>query len=266
VDGFYATAYQGINVYAGLDVAGPPNGYYVEWRGDPGVSLYASVNDCSSFSDVLMTRAYGWIPPTTNPRPLAEDYYWAIRSGTGFTEITNVNDVDTGDVIALRYPASDADTGHVAWIDAPPSAFAGPPEEPGLSGYAVTVVDSSNDFHDGANGPSTAADNRYLGLLSDGSQCATDLQCLDLYGQNATCNSTELSEFVDGGTVPFSVCAYSGVGRGQMRLFADSTGTIQGYSWSPDAYSSFYPRPNPLPAQGASFPSNDIVVGRYVGQ
>jgi hypothetical protein len=264
VAGFYGTPFQGVNVYAGRNQEGAPGGYYLQLRGEPGVEVYASVNDCSSFSDLLMKRSYGWVPPTQRTRPLAQDYYWAIRNGVHFTEITNVNDIRTGDVIALKYPANDSDTGHVAWVDAAPVVFTGPPGEPGLTGYAVTVIDSSDAFHDGPTGPTAEADNRYLGLLAGGKTCTTDLECLDLYGQNATCNSMTLFAIVDGGTVPHSVCSYTGVGRGQMRLYADATGKIAGFSWSPNRSSTFMPRPDPLPVQGQTFIGRDVVVGRYV--
>jgi hypothetical protein len=267
VAGFYAGQFQGTNVYAGLDQAGRPGGYYLELRGDPGVDLYASVNDCSSFSDLLMRRAHGWVPPTTSLRPLAQDYYWAIRNGVRFMEITNVNDIQPGDVMALKYPANDANTGHVAWIDAAPQMFTGPPNEPGLTAYTVAVVDSSNAFHDGPMGPTTMDDDRYLGTLSGGRACTQDIECLDKYGANATCNSITLfTTLADGGSGPYSVCSLTGVGRGQMRLFADASGTIKGYSWSPNRYSTFNPRPDPLPiTPGDVFPSNDVVVGRYTG-
>jgi hypothetical protein len=255
VAGFYGTAYEGINAYSNTDSPGLPNGYYAQWRGDPGVSMFANVSDCSSFSDILLSRSYGWTPPTTNPRPLAEDYYWAIRGGNGFAPIANVNDIQAGDVIALLYPPGGTYTGHVAWIDARPQPFSGAPQEPGLSQFVVTVIDSDNGFHDGPSGPSTAADGRYLGRLSDGSQCTTDTQCITMCGPNAVCDTTSL--------ISDSVCALTGVGRGQMRLFADSTGTIQGHTWSPNTESVFYPRPSPPPVQGGTFTGEDIVVGRY---
>jgi hypothetical protein len=257
VDGFYGTvAYQGIDVYSNTNTAGSPDGYYTQWRGDPGVSLFGNESDCSSFSDTLMNRSYGWIPATNNPRPLAEDYYWAIRNGQGFTEITQVSDIAVGDVIALLYPPGAQDTGHVAWIDALPQAFSGSPDETGLSQWVVTVIDSTNGFHDGVSGPSTQADDRYLGAPTNGGPC-TDTQCRTLYGPNALCNTTSL--------ISYDVCSYMGVGRGQMRFYVDATGTIQGHTWDPNPLSTFYARPSPLPAQGGTFTGEDIVVGRYSG-
>jgi hypothetical protein len=255
VEGFYGTPYGSTNRYSNTDEAGAPNGYYTVWRGDPGVTSFANVSDCSSFSDTLLTRSYGWIPATTSSRPHAVDYYWAIRQGAGFMEITNVGDIQVGDVIALLYPPGSTDTGHVAWIAGAPAAFAGPPDEPGLTGYAVTVIDSTNGFHDGASGPSVTADDRFLGLLSDGGQCSSDVQCITLYGPNALCNTTQL--------ISYDVCSLMGVGRGQMRLYADASGTIQGHTWSPNSESTYYPRPNPLPTAGGSFTGEDVVVGRY---
>jgi hypothetical protein len=257
VAGFYGSPqYQATNRYSNTDTAGFPDGYYTQWRGDPGVTLFGNVSDCSSFSDGLLSRSYAWLPPTANPRPLADDYYWTIRGSHGFSQITTVGDIQVGDVIVLLYAPGGADTGHVAWIDALPQAFDGAPEEAGLSQFVVTVIDSTNGFHDGQDGPTPAADDRYLGRLTNGDECTSDTQCITLYGPNAQCNSTQL--------ISDSVCALSGIGKGQMRLFADSSGTIQGHTWSPNAESTFYPRPNPLPTQGGTFVGEDILVGRYV--
>jgi hypothetical protein len=243
VAGFYGTAaYQGRNAYSNTDTAGFPNGYYVQWRGDPGVTLFGNVSDCSAFSDILMQRSYGWTPSTKHPRPLADDYYWAIRNGHGFTQIETVADIHVGDTIALLYAPGAADTGHVAWIDALPQGFSGAPDEQGLTQYVVTVIDSTNGFHDGVSGPSTQADDRYLGRPTGGGQCTSDTQCISLYGPNALCNTTQL--------ISDAVCSLMGVGRGQMRLYVDSTGAIQGHTWSPNTLSTFYPRPNPLPTPG----------------
>jgi hypothetical protein len=251
VKGFYGNAsHQGTNIYSNTNTAGFPDGYYTQWRGDPGVSLFGNLSDCSSFSDTLMKRSYGWIPATTSPRPRAEDYYWAIRGGQGFAEVDDVHDIEVGDVLTLLYPPGATDTGHVAWIDALPEPFSGAPVEEGLSAFVVTVIDSTPGFHDGPLGPSTTADDRYLGT-----SCTSDLQCISIYGPNALCNTTQL--------VDDSVCSLTGVGRGQMRLYVDASGVIQGHTWSPDAESTFYPRPSPLPVKGGTFAGEDIVVGHY---
>jgi hypothetical protein len=252
VKGFYgSTKYQGINVYSNTDTSGFPNGYHIQWHSDPGAPLYNNVSDCSSFSDMLLQRSYGWIPATTNPRPKAEDYYWAIRNAQGFAEIGDIHDIQVGDVLTLLYPPGETDTGHVAWIDSMPQAFSGAPAEEGLSAYVVWVIDSTSGFHDGPTGPTTAADDRYLGT----SGCTSDNQCITLYGPNALCNTTQL--------IDDAVCSLTGVGRGQMRLYVDASGTIQGHTWSPDALSTFYSRPSPLPTKGGSFTGEDVVVGRY---
>jgi len=252
IKGFFgSTSYQGVDVYSNTDKSGFPDGYYIQWRGDPGASLYSSVSDCSSFSDMLLTRSYGWIPATTNPRPLAEDYYWGIRGGQGFAEVDDIHEVQVGDVLALLYPPGEMDTGHVAWVDSAPQAFSGPPSEEGLSAYVFWVIDSTPGFHDGPTGPTTTADDRYLGT----SGCTSDNQCITSYGPNALCNTTQL--------IDDAVCSLTGVGRGQMRLYVDSSGTIQGHTWSPDALSTFYPRPSPLPTKGGTFTGEDVVVGRY---
>jgi hypothetical protein len=257
VAGWYQTSYRGTNVYSHVDGVGYPNGYYTQWRGDPGITLYANVTDCSSFSDVLLTRAFGWGPPTTNPRPLAADYYWAIRNAVRFEEIDDVNELEVGDVLTLLYGTtdSDGDTGHVAWVDALPQPYSDGPIETNLSQFAITIVDSADGFHYAPPDNAANQDDRYLGTL-DGGQCTTDAECIVEYGSNAVCNSTSTDE---------SLCAYTGVGRGQLRLYADASGNIAGYTWGTSNGSVFYPRPDPVPAQGVAFSGRDIVAGRYVG-
>jgi hypothetical protein len=257
VAGWYGTAYRGENRYDHVSSPGAPNGYYTAWRGDPGVTLFANVTDCSSFSDVLLSRLYGWTPPTTNPRPLAADYYWAVRGTDHFTPVTTVGDIRVGDVIALLYGTTDSsgDTGHVAWVDALPSPSTGGPVETGLSQLTVTVIDSADGFHF-AEPDDPLQDDRYLGPIAGGAPCATDTQCVTLFGPYAVCDDWQL----DGGV---GACAFTGVGRGQMRLYADATGAVAGYAWGTSPGSTFYGRPSPLPAMGAGFTGRDIVVGRY---
>lgn len=252
IDGWFGSANRGINRYDHIDTAGYPSGYYVQWSGDPGVTQFGNVSDCSSFSDVLMLRAYDWIPPTTHPRPLAEDYYWAIRNGVHFTPIARVGDIAVGDVIALLYGDTDSqgDSGHVAWIDAVPVSYSDGPAETGLSQFAVTVDDSADGFH---HSPDTAnQDDRYLGSAA----CATDAQCVSQYGANSVCDSWQME--------PANVCAFTGAGRGRMRLYADPSGNVVGYTWSTSAASTYYARPSPAPESGVVFTGRDIVIGRYL--
>jgi hypothetical protein len=238
--------------------AGYPGGYYTVWRGDPGISLFGNVTDCSSFSDVLLTRSFGWLPPTTSPRPLAEDYYWAIRQGSRLQEITLAGELHVGDLVALLYGTADAggDTGHVAWIDALPESYTDAPTESGLTQLAVTIIDSADGFHYAPAANAVHQDDRYLGALAGTAMCTTDAQCVAVYGASATCNTTSLESQ--------ALCAYIGVGRGQMRLYVDATGAIAGYTWGTSSASTFYGRPSPLPTKGAAFTGRDIVAARYV--
>jgi hypothetical protein len=238
-----------------VSTPGSPSGYYVEWRGDPGVTLFSAVSDCSSFSDVLLQKVYGWVPPTQHPRPLAEDYYWAIRNGTRFTLITAAAQLQRGDTIAILYGTSDSggDSGHVAWIDDAPVADTTGPSETGLTQLLVPIIDSAYGFHyaPSANPPQ---DDRYLGLLNGNAQCTTDQDCITKYGTGAVCDNWQLSS---------AACTYTGVGRGRLRLYVDGSGAIAGYTWSPSTGSTFYGRPSPLPSQGVAFTGRDIVVGRF---
>lgn len=263
VEGWYGTPFHGVNRYEQLNEAGYPNGYYTLWRGDPGVTLFANVTDCSGFSNVLMTRAFGWLPSAIHDRPEAEDYYWAIRTGDHFAAVENVSEVDVGDVIALLYSSPDAagNTGHVAWVDVLPEPYSGgpirDPGEPNLTQLAVAVIDSSSDFHYAPPGSTFPQDDRYLGPIAGGGQCATDGECIARYGQGAVCE-TELSMGPE--------CAFTGIGRGRMRLYVDASGSVAGYTWGTSEDSTFYARPDPVPQRGAAFSGRDIVIGRYTAQ
>lgn len=259
VAGWYGTAYRGTNLYSHVDTAGAPGGYYTQWRGDPGVTLFANVTDCSSFSDVLMTRVHGWVPSTTGPRPLAADYYWAIRGGGRFTQIASVTDLEVGDVVALLYGTTDSsgDSGHVAWVDSLPQPYSDGPVEPGLDQYSVTIIDSADGFHFAPTGNAANQDDRYLGNLADGGPCTSDAECVADYGPSAVCDTWQLASA--------TACAFTGVGRGQLRLYADSTGALAGYTWGTSDGSTFYPRPTPLPRAGEAFTGRDVVAGRYSG-
>jgi hypothetical protein len=251
VDGWLASTARGVDRYELLGNAGYPDGYYVQWADDPGVTQYASVTDCSGFSNVLLERSYGWLPPTSHSRPLAEDYYWAIRGGDHFSELTNIADLVPGDTIALLYGKLDdpTDTGHVAWIDAAPVPYDGMPVEAGLSQFAVTVVDSDDGFHAAPGTDTTNQDDRYLGAGS----CDSDSDCTAQYGPNAVCDTWQLA---------VNVCAYTGIGRGRLRIYADAGGAIAGYTWATEDTSVFYTKLVPAPTT-AEFSGRDIVVGRY---
>ncbi len=255
VAGWYGGGARGTNVYSHVSSPGAPDGYYVEWASDPGSAVFASQSDCSSFSDVLLMRAYDWVPATTHSRPLAEDYYWAIRTGDRFTAVASARDIAVGDTIALLYGSSDAggDTGHVAWVDAVPEPYVDAPEEAGLTQLSVTIVDSSHGFHYARQADVARQDDRYLGALPSGSDCASDGDCITAFGPSAVCDTWTLSH---------PVCATTGVGRGRLRLYVDASGSVAGYTWGTSSGSTFYPRPSPLPMPGTVFDGRDIVIGR----
>jgi hypothetical protein len=250
IDGWIASTDRGVDRYTRLDEPGYPDGYYVQWADDPGITQFASITDCSGFSNVLMARSYGWLPSTTHSRPLAEDYYWSIRNTDHFTQLTNVADIAAGDTIALLYGKLDDPTssGHVAWVDAAPVPYAGEPTEPGLSQFAITVVDSDGGFHAAPVRDVADQDDRYLST-----PCEHDDECIAQFGANAVCDSWQLAT---------SVCAFTGIGRGQLRIYADAAGAIAGYTWATENSSPFYPAIVP-PPKSAEFSGRDLVVGRY---
>ena len=256
VAGWYGGGLRGVNRYAHGSVPGGVDGFYTVWATDPGATAYENVTDCSNFSDVLFQRAYGWWPPTTHARPLAEDFYWAVRDGNHFVSVDRASELRVGDVIALLYGASDGgDTGHVAFVDALPEPFDGAPVVAGLTQLVVSIVDSSHGFHGATASDAAHQDLRRLGPPAGTPTCTTDDECVAQYGASAVCNTW---------TSTSAVCAYTGIGRGRMRLYVGADGRIAGYTWANNTGSTFYPRPSPLPSSGSPFVGRDIVVGRYL--
>ena len=227
-----------------------PNGYahesqggalYTLWADDPNSNnLYSNQSDCSFFGGTtLFKKSYGWSDAglarwlcqgaCPSARPQAFHYHDAILASNHFTPVTNVNSVASGDLIALKYYDTNADTGHLMWVDAAPALHCSScaPIE-----WSVPVIDSSSSYHG-------TGDTRYVGT-----SCSSDADCSA--NPYAACNQATLK------------CAYTGVGRGILRLYADGSGAILGYSWSASSDSTRYLNSD-SPLQ------RHIVVGRYDG-
>ena len=117
---------------------------------------------CSSFQTQVFEKAYGlreadiarWFG-LSNPQ--AKDYYEAIAAHRGFAQVTRVDDLQPGDIVAVNYGPGHKPTGHVMMIDRAPARHRPTsPVEPGLMQYEVAVIDSSHSGHG-------ALDTRFAG-------------------------------------------------------------------------------------------------------
>jgi hypothetical protein len=185
----------------------------VYWKGVGGQKQYRSFADCSGFLNRLLPQAYGLSDADLNrwlkikspaKRPLARDYFQAIKDGNKFQAVTKIPDVRAGDIIAIKYLPGDPNndernSGHVLLAAARPKARAATePKRDNTQQWSVKVFDQSNSGH----GP---ADTRYGGKDKDGKP-----------------------QFKDG------------LGQGVFRLYTDRDGNVTGHTWSLGPKSVFY--------------------------
>ncbi len=111
---------------------------------------------CGTFINNLLLHTYNWTPSTfTNwmgtTSPYAETYYAAIVAQNNFTRINNIQQVQPGDIIAIKYLDAGT-TGHAMMVDSIARAHAAlSPIVAGTTQYAVTVIDSSSGSHGAAD-------------------------------------------------------------------------------------------------------------------
>jgi MYXO-CTERM domain-containing protein len=168
---------------------------YITWAGTSSKARTV----CGTFVTNLLKHSYGWTDSTFSSwfgttSPYATDYHDAIVSGNGFTQITNITQVQPGDIIAVKYPPGSGVTGHAMMVDS--VARAESSKSPSVSGttqYAVTVIDSSSSHHG-------SSDTR------------------------VTNPST----------------THNGVGKGDIRVYVDSSQQPVGYSWSNESGSPYF--------------------------
>lgn len=207
------------------------------WAGDSGSNdQYSNRSDCSFYVNTTFERSYSWtnsglvnwLCDGVGTRARAKHYHDTIVAADHFSQITDINSVAKGDLIAFKYYDGSSNTGHVMWADGTPTVHCSgcSPKE-----YKILVIDSSNSYHG-------TADTRYIG-----GTCTTDADCSA--NDYAICSGT-------------GKCAYSGLGRGTLRLYVDSNDEVIGYSWSTASNSTRYLNTDsPL--------LRHIVIGRYDG-
>ena len=99
-------------------------------------------------------------------RPHAEDYYELIMRQDGFKRISRLQDVQPGDIIAIRYPPGSGDTGHVMLIDASP-ILRNRDTAPLIDRtrqWEVIVIDSSKSPHGTSDTRYLASGKKYDGV------------------------------------------------------------------------------------------------------
>lgn len=178
----------------------------IQWQGVNGATQYKAFTDCSGLVTALITQTYG----TTNNQliswfgtkgPRAAHYYSKTVETDGFTRITDMNNVQRGDIIAIRYtnvPFTNTSqaSGHVAIVaEVPTQTTAFNPIIAGTTQWTVRILDSSSSGHGRTDTRYITATNTYRG----------------------------------------------GVGRGNMRIYTNSTtGQIVGYTWSDVSGSTYF--------------------------
>lgn len=127
---------------------------FIKWKGENGADTYESRVDCSGLLNDLLERSYGltsrdfeyWLGKR---RPLAADYFDAIKQQSNFRRILMIRDVRAGDIIAIRYPpGTNENSGHIMVIAGTPiPRKATKPEIDGTEQWEVSVIDSSESGH-----------------------------------------------------------------------------------------------------------------------
>ncbi len=172
----------------------------VTWAGQNGATTYQCHTDCSGLVNSLLTQTYGYT--STNfltwwnvSRPLAQTYHDAIAAKNKFLRRTNISQIVQGDYIAIKYPTTETNTGHIMMVVLPPVLRASTsPLINGTKQYDVMIIDCSNSGHG-------STDTRYITATGTFNQ---------------------------------------GVGRGVFRIYTNSKGVIQGYTWSTYSNSVYY--------------------------
>lgn len=186
---------------------------YIYWASVNGATSYENRTQCSSFVTRLLKQAYNWSDNDFSAwfgsiSPTAATYHDAIAAQNSFSLIQNINDIQSGDIIAVKYTDDPTSTGHV--MIAKSTATLRTSTLPTVNStlqYTIDVIDSSKSGHG-------TTDTR---LMADGTWD-------------------------------------TGAGMGKLRLYADSNGTVVGYSWSIAKNSIYYDQQS----------GHHLVIGRLV--
>jgi len=113
----------------------------------------ASHTDCSGFIDHLLMHVDGYTADDFRRwfgkgRPTADRYHDAIADGHGFVAVRSIDELRSGDLIAIKYLTRHDNTGHVMLVaEAPRRRMPTPPLLDGTTQWSVAVIDSSESGH-----------------------------------------------------------------------------------------------------------------------
>ncbi len=180
----------------------------VKWKGENGAVAAEAHTDCSGFINSLILHSYPqytadalkkWLG---KPRPTADSYYEAMVAQKGFTRITKIDDIQPGDMIAMKYPPGSGNTGHIVVVRSPPRPrAASAPLVAGTDQWEVSIIDSSMSGH-GKTDTRRKDDGTYRNGLGSG--------ILRLYSKSGIAigyswSVLAASEFNDGKTKPMAI-------------------------------------------------------------
>lgn len=185
---------------------------HIEWEAD-----HCSARTvCSSFTTLLIEHTYGWTGKDIrvwldSTHPEADAYHDAIIARHRFKRIVHVTALRPGDILAVKYADHHVSKNGV--------------EDTGHVMIVAAAPQSMNDRK-----PVVAGTRQYLVTVIDSSASG--------HGPNDTRHQPN-GRFT------------GGIGRGEMRLYADTSGRIAGYTWSSTTNSAYY-----------TTPDRDMVAGR----
>lgn len=141
-----------LNVSAAYNVyGGNPN--YIKWPGINNAVNYENRTECASFVTRVLKQAYGltdsdfkaWMGSAS---PTAAKYHDVINAANRFQPLVNILDLRAGDLIAVKYPAGSAVSGHtMIALGIANLRTSTAPLVDGTYQYEVPVVDSSQSGH-----------------------------------------------------------------------------------------------------------------------
>lgn len=126
---------------------------YIDWSGVNDASAYANRTQCSSFVTGILKQSYSWSDSDFRSwfgysNPTAEVYHDTIEAQNGFSLIQNISDIQSGDIIAIKYLDDSSVTGHVMIAKTAATVrVATLPIIDNTLQYEIEVMDSSYSGH-----------------------------------------------------------------------------------------------------------------------
>ncbi len=152
------------NIYSTLN-----SGDLITWAGVNGATIYYCKTDCSGLLKNLLKQTYGYTDTyfrtwTGTSNPYAVTFYNEIRAKDHFSQVLAVGSIIRGDIIAIKYPSTSSNTGHIMLVASTPVLRTSTaPLISGTKQYEVSVIDASSSGHG-------SLDTRFVsgGIFNDG--------------------------------------------------------------------------------------------------